>query len=186
LPHAVVGKVITDDGDWGPLATKSQFGKVRALQLASVICEVHADGFTTWRAMTDELNRRGIPTPKGCRWHRTSVGRVLARLGMTSSSTRGGNGAVANKRAADMRAKALAAVIHSLRAAGFASCRALAHELNVRKIPSAQGGRWHRTTVARVLNRLAGLRILVKDQSCASQHRRRRNRVGAFRASLSP
>ena len=168
------------------MASKSKLGKLRASQLASVIGEVRTDCFTTWRAMTDELNRRGIPTPKGCRWHCTSLGRVLARLGMTSSNTRGGNGAVANKKAAYMRAKALASILHSLRAAGFVSHRAMAHELNVRKIPSARGGRWHRPTVSRVLARLGGQKILVKDPSPASQHRRRSNRVGAVRASLSP
>src|SRR5262249_35591956 len=110
---------------------------LRASQLASVIREVNADGYTTWRAMTDELNRRRIPTPRGCRWHCTSVGRVLARLGMTSSSTRGGNGAGVNKRASDMRAQDLVSVFASIKAACFDSYKAMAHEVNVRKSPAA-------------------------------------------------
>ena len=39
-------------------------------------------------------------------------------------------------------------------AAGFVSRRALAAELNRRGTPTARGGRWHYTTVVRVLRRL--------------------------------
>jgi hypothetical protein len=74
--------------------------------------------------------------------------------GETSSRWRGGHGALANKRAADSRARALVSIIRELRAAGFVSRRALADVLNRRAIPTARGGRWHYTTVVRVLTRL--------------------------------
>jgi Recombinase len=74
--------------------------------------------------------------------------------GETSSSRRGGHGALANKRAADSRARALVPIIRKLTAAGFVSRRALADELNRRAIPTARGGRWHYTTVVRMLTRL--------------------------------
>jgi DNA-binding NarL/FixJ family response regulator len=61
------------------------------------------------------------------------------------------HGALANKRAADSRASALVPTIQELRAAGFISRRALADELNRRRTPTARGGRWHYTTVVRVL-----------------------------------
>jgi hypothetical protein len=61
---------------------------------------------------------------------------------------------LALKRAADSRAHASASTIRKLIAAGFVSRRALADELNRRGIPAARGGRWHYTTVVRVLSRL--------------------------------
>jgi hypothetical protein len=74
--------------------------------------------------------------------------------GGTSSRKRGGHGALANKQAADSRARALVSTIRELRAAGFVSRRALAEELNRSAIPTARGGRWHYTTVVRMLTRL--------------------------------
>ena len=65
------------------------------------------------------------------------------------------HGASTNKRAADSRALALLPTIRELMAAGFVSQRALANELNRRGIPGAGGGRWHRTTVVRMLSRPA-------------------------------
>src|SRR5882757_5678395 len=83
--------------------------------------------------------------------------------GETSPSRRGMHGALANKRAADSRARALVSIIRELGAAGFVSRRALADELNRRGIPTARGGHWHCTTVARMLTRL-GLLTLGKGR----------------------
>jgi Recombinase len=74
--------------------------------------------------------------------------------GKTSSRWRGTRGAVAGKRAAEARARALASTLRELRAAGFISRRALADELNRRGIPTARGGSWQYTTVVRMLTRL--------------------------------
>jgi Recombinase len=82
--------------------------------------------------------------------------------GDASGRRRGGHGALANKRAADSHANALALTIHELRTAGFISRSALADELNRAGISTAHGGRWHRTTVTRILTRL-GLVIWGKD-----------------------
>ena len=71
--------------------------------------------------------------------------------GEASSRSRRIHGALANKRAANSRASALVPTIRELRAAGFISRRALADELNRRRTPTARGGRWHYTTVVRVL-----------------------------------
>src|SRR5258708_23725685 len=84
-----------------------QLAEPRASALAAAIHEIRVAGFVTWRAMAHELNRRGTPTARGGRWHCTSVGRVLARLGMTTTGARGGNGARAIKRGAEARAKAV-------------------------------------------------------------------------------
>jgi hypothetical protein len=73
----------------------------------------------------------------------------------TSLSTRGVLGALANMRAADSHARGLVSIIHELIAAGFGSRQALADELNRRSIPTARGGRWRYTTVARMLTRMS-------------------------------
>jgi len=57
-------------------------------------------------------------------------------------------------RRAELHAAAYASTIEELRSAGFVSRRALADELNQRGIPTARGGRWHYTTVVRMLTRL--------------------------------
>src|ERR1700738_1698057 len=77
----------------------------------------------------------------------------------TSPSRRSLHSALANKRAADSRARALVPTIRELRAAGFVSRRSLAGELNRRVIPTARGGGGHYTAVVRMLTRL-GLKTL--------------------------
>jgi hypothetical protein len=77
----------------------------------------------------------------------------------SSGRRRGGPGALAHIRAADLRAMALAPVIQELRAAGFVSYGAVARELNRRQVPTLRGGKqWYSTTVSRVLVRLAKMR----------------------------
>jgi recombinase len=84
--------------------------------------------------------------------------------GRSSSRRRGIQGASAGKRAADSRALALILTIRKLGAPGFVSYRALADELNRRRIPTALGGRWHLTTVVRMLTRV-GLTTLGKGRT---------------------
>lgn len=49
----------------------------RARALAPVIAEIRAGGAQSVRAVTDELNRRGIPSARGARWHVPTVFRLL-------------------------------------------------------------------------------------------------------------
>src|SRR3984893_5768399 len=96
--------------------------------------------------------------------HNLNIGRRLAWRGHnrpmepvrgeTSPGRRRMHGALAVKRAADTHALALLPTIRKLMAAGFVSQRGLANELNRRGIPGAVGGRWHRTSAARMLTRL--------------------------------
>jgi hypothetical protein len=88
-------------------------------------------------------------------WHRTTVVRVLVRLGLITS--RQGNNGLALKRAADVRPAALGPTIFKLRKAGFVSSMAIARELNEREIPTTRVGKWHRTSVDRLLHRLERL-----------------------------
>jgi hypothetical protein len=122
-------------------------------------------GFVSQCALAKELNRRGIPAALGGSWHRATVARILTRLGLSTSGKR--NNGRTNKQAADARAKALASTIHALQAKGLVSFSAIARELNGRKIPAARGGKWHPSSVDRLLRRLDRL-----DRTSNSRHRR--------------
>jgi hypothetical protein len=78
------------------------------------------------------------------------------------------HGALANKRAADSRTHTLVQIIRELRAAGFISRRALADQLNRRRIPTARGGSWHYTTVVRMPARLG---LLTSGKGAAADAR---------------
>jgi len=95
----------------------------RALAMLPTIRKLVAAGFVSQRVLANELNRRGIPGAGGGRWHRTSVTRMLTRLGqLTSGQDRTYNG-LTSKRVADVRAEAFGPTIRQLRKAGFASDR---------------------------------------------------------------
>jgi DNA-binding NarL/FixJ family response regulator len=126
----------------------------RASALAQTVGELKAAGFVSQRELMDELNRRGIPAAGGGRWHRTSIARVLIRLGLIKSGQ--GNNGLALSRAANTRAESLAPTILKLRKGGF-SVEAIARALNQRKIPTPLGAQWHRTSVGRMLQRIESL-----------------------------
>ena len=124
-----------------------------ALALLPTIRTLMAAGFVSQRALAKELNRRRIPAALGGSWHRNTLRRMLTRLGL---NTKGAvNNGLANKKAADAHAKALASTIRELQVKGLVSLSALAHELNARKIPAARGGKWHPSGVSRLLHRVA-------------------------------
>jgi hypothetical protein len=127
----------------------------RAAALAPTIRELIVAGFVSQQALTDELNRRGIPTALGGRWHRTSVGKILRRLGLITKGTI--NNGLANKKAADARAKTLASTVRALQVKGLVSLGAIARELNAREIRTGRGGNWHPSGVSRLLQRLERL-----------------------------
>jgi hypothetical protein len=117
-------------------STNKRAADSRALALASTIRKLMAAGFVTRRALADELNRSGIPTVLGGSWHRTTVVRMLTRLGSITSGKSRINTGLATKQAADVRAEAFGPTIRELRKAGFVSSRAIACELNGREIPA--------------------------------------------------
>ena len=139
----------------------------RARALVSTVRELKAKGFVSHRALADELNRRGMLSARGGRWHLTTVVRMLTRLGLITLGKGRTNNRLAHKRAADARAKALASTIRELRKAGFVSFTAIARELNEREIQTARGSKWHRSGVSRLLRRLERL-----DRASNSRHRR--------------
>jgi hypothetical protein len=152
------------NGIFGPLAVK-RAADSRARALASTLRELMAAGFVSQPALANELNRRETPTRLGGKWHPTTVARVLARLGLVTNGRI--NNGLSHKQAADVRAKALASTIRKLRRAGIVSANAIAGELNVREIPTARPGKWHPSSVSRLLRRLESL-----DRASNSQHRR--------------
>jgi hypothetical protein len=108
----------------GPLAIK-RAADARARALVSTLRKLMAAGFISRRALAKELNRRGIPTAGGGRWHLTTVVRVLRRL---DPGQDGINNELMNKRPADARAEAFGATIRRLRKAGLVSVKAIARE----------------------------------------------------------
>jgi Recombinase len=129
----------------------------RALAMLPTIRKLMAAGFVSRRVLANELNRRGIPGAGGGRWHRTSVVRMLTRLDQITSGQDGINNGLTSKRVADVRAEAFGPTIRQLRKAGFVSISAIARELNERGIPTARGGKWHLSSVTRLLRRLERL-----------------------------
>src|SRR5882672_6096021 len=106
----------------GPLTGK-RAADSRATALASTIRKLMAAGFVSQRELADELNRRGIPTALAGSWHRTTVARMLTRMGLITSGNR--NIGRTNKQVADTRAKALASTIRALQARGLVSFSAI-------------------------------------------------------------
>jgi hypothetical protein len=151
-------------GGHGALANK-RAADAHAHGLVATIRNLLAAGFVSQRALADELNRKGIATARGGNWHRTTVARVLARLGLTTNGRI--NNGQAHKQAAEARARALASTIRKLATAGFVSASAIARELNEREIPAAFDGKWEPTSVKRLLQRLERL-----DSAPNSRHRR--------------
>jgi hypothetical protein len=129
----------------------------RASALVPTVRKLKRKGFISQRALANELNRKGIPAPRGGRWHLTTVVRTLTRLGLITVGKGRTNQRLAVKQAADARARALASTIRKLRKAGFVSVSAIARELNDRQVPPAWGSKWHRSTVRRLLRRLERL-----------------------------
>jgi hypothetical protein len=146
-------------------SAKRRAADAYALALLPTIRTLMAAGFVSQRELANELNRRGIPGAAGGRWHRTTVVRMLRRVALPGGG-RISNG-LENKRAADLRAETLGPTIGKLRKAGIVSIKAIAGALNERGIAAPRGGKWHLTTVTRLLERLERL-----DRTSNSRHRR--------------
>jgi DNA invertase Pin-like site-specific DNA recombinase len=84
---------------------------------------------------------------------RTSEALQAAKRRGIKLGTTGKKRAKENMAAVGAHAEALAPTIRALRASGITSVRAIAAELNSRKVPTARGGKRHATSVARLLAR---------------------------------
>jgi Recombinase len=64
----------------GPAGVNRWLALNRAKALAPIIREIQSAGMVSERDIMLELNARGVPTPHGGKWHKTSVNRLLHRL----------------------------------------------------------------------------------------------------------
>ncbi len=67
-------------GNVAAVATVQHHAKQRALDLAPVVAAIRADGAVTLEAIAKELNGREMVTPRGGRWHPSSVANLLWRI----------------------------------------------------------------------------------------------------------
>lgn len=70
-------------GNDAAVATIKANADARAEGLRRTVEGIQAEGVTSVRGIAAELNRRGIVTPRGGRWHPTSVHGLLRRLGVS-------------------------------------------------------------------------------------------------------
>src|SRR5712671_593646 len=136
-------------------STNKRAANSRAAALAPTIRQLMAAGFASQPELANALNRSGVAPAPGGGWHRTTVWRRLRRLGLITKGRI--NIGRTNKQAADARAEALASTIRALQARGLVSFSAIARGLNEREIPAALTGKWHGTSVDRLLHRLERL-----------------------------
>lgn len=67
-------------GNGASVAAIKQGADQHAANLAPVVHALKAEGITSLGAIADALNARGMLTPRGGRWHKSSVRNLLARL----------------------------------------------------------------------------------------------------------
>ena len=140
-------------------SSKSVLGKRQAVTraVASTVRELRATGFVSRKTIAAELNRRGVPTERSGRWHLTTVHRMMKRLGMSETVNASGPGVI--RWLALNRAYALAPIIREIQSAGSVSQRDIARELNARRVPTPYGGKWHNTSINRLLHRLESMAL---------------------------
>jgi len=161
----------------GSTRSKSLVKKRRAVEMAfaSAVRELQASGVVTGRAIADELNRQGVATERNGRWHNTTVVRMLTRLGIVKSAAGDAGAGAASRHAALVRAQTLAPLIRQIRLARTVTPKAIAMELNALGIRTPRGGKWHPTTVGRLLIRLQQLGLDPLSQSHSIGRRARHN-----------
>jgi hypothetical protein len=64
----------------GSGAASRRAATVRVKALVPTIRDTLSAGIVTLKAIASELNARGVSAPRGCKWYRTSVHRLLQRL----------------------------------------------------------------------------------------------------------
>jgi DNA invertase Pin-like site-specific DNA recombinase len=74
-----LGNPRIDVARWRAVASLQAQADRAANNVLPIIAEIRRSGATTLRAIAESLNARGVPTPRGGRWHAMSVRNVLAR-----------------------------------------------------------------------------------------------------------
>lgn len=79
-PNGATALRRADRGNQAALEAIQRQADEHARNLAPVVAALQAEGHTSLGGMAEELNQRGMLTPRGGRWHKTSVKNLLARL----------------------------------------------------------------------------------------------------------
>ena len=58
-------------------SAKRQHAAERGERIAPLLAELQGAGITSLRAIAAELNRRGVPAPRGGFWHANGVARLI-------------------------------------------------------------------------------------------------------------
>jgi hypothetical protein len=82
---------------------------------------------------------------------------VVVARGMSVSRSNGKGERFGMRGHADARARALEGVLRRLHGRGITSYRMIAETLNAEQVPTPRGGRWSKTSVARLVTRLRDL-----------------------------
>jgi hypothetical protein len=79
-PNGIAPLVEAGKGNVASVAKIKANADKRAQDLAGTLADVRAHGATSLRIVAAELNRRGIKTARGGRWHAASVKRLEGRV----------------------------------------------------------------------------------------------------------
>lgn len=79
-PNGAAALARAGKGNGAAVAKARARADQRALDLAEVIKAIQADGAATLAAIANELNEREMITPRGGKWHPSSVSNLLRRL----------------------------------------------------------------------------------------------------------
>jgi DNA invertase Pin-like site-specific DNA recombinase len=155
-----VGKILRSSAaEFGPageekiLSSRRVRADRRAKELAPVVWELKAAGRTN-PEIAAELDRRGVPTPKGGRWQPSAVQRILSLSANEFASLAEAATACPHHHSirARERAKEIAPIAWKLRSSGR-TLASVADEMNRQNLTTPRNGKW---CIARVWRLLQG------------------------------
>jgi DNA invertase Pin-like site-specific DNA recombinase len=79
-PNGAAALLSAGKGNRAALAAVQSLADKRAARVKSEIAELRAEGVTSLEGLAAGLNAREVQTPRGARWHASSVRNLLARL----------------------------------------------------------------------------------------------------------
>ncbi|GFM32375.1 recombinase family protein [Desulfovibrio subterraneus] len=85
-PNGAAALQRADKGNAASIQAIQSAADRHALDLAPVIESIRAEGITSFGSMAEQLNQRGMLTPRGGSWHKSSVRNLLQRLDRLADS----------------------------------------------------------------------------------------------------
>lgn len=80
-PHGAAPLLRAGKGNKAGVAALKANADAHAANLAPVVAELRAQGITSLGKLADALNEGGYQTPRGGRWHASSVRNLMSRIG---------------------------------------------------------------------------------------------------------